>query len=90
MVKHKNSPSSVNQDSSEILRDLILFNDEINTFDFVIQSLIEVCSHEPEQAEQCAMIAHFKGKCNVKSGGYHEIKPLCDEMMLRGLTSTIE
>jgi ATP-dependent Clp protease adaptor protein ClpS len=90
MVKQKDNPSPIKQDSSGILRDLILFNDEVNTFDFVIQTLIEVCHHEPEQAEQCAMIAHFKGKCGVKAGGYYEIKPLCDEMTLRGLTVSVE
>lgn len=90
MVKQKDKPLPVNQDSSDISRELILFNDEINTFDFVIQALIEVCNHEPEQAEQCAMIAHFKGKCGVKAGGYYEIKPLCDEMALRGLTVSVE
>ncbi|MEI7498849.1 MAG: ATP-dependent Clp protease adaptor ClpS [Bacteroidota bacterium] len=90
MVKPKYKPSIISQDSSAILRNLILFNDEINTFDFVIQSLIEVCDHEPEQAEQCAMIAHFKGKCSVKAGDYTEIKPLGDQMVLRGLTVSIE
>ncbi len=90
MVKQKDKLSPLALDSSAIMRDLILFNDEINTFDFVIQSLIEICNHEPEQAEQCAMIAHFKGKCSVKAGGYPEIKPLCDEMTFRGLTVSIE
>jgi ATP-dependent Clp protease adaptor protein ClpS len=90
MVKPKDKPSSINLESSGIIRDLILFNDEIHTFDFVIQSLIEVCNHEPEQAEQCAMIAHFKGKCNVKAGGFSELKPLYDEMTLRGLTVSVE
>lgn len=68
----------------------MLFNDDVNTFDFVIQSLIEVCHHEPEQAEQCALVAHFKGKCMIKGGGYYELKPYCDEMSLRGLTVSIE
>ena len=90
MVKQKDNPSSINQDSSGVIRALILFNDDFNTFDFVIQSLIEVCNHEPEQAEQCAMIAHFKGKCSVKAGEVVEIKSLCNEMTLRGLTVTVE
>lgn len=90
MVKHKDNPSPIQQDNSDILRDLILFNDDTNTFDFVIQSLIEVCNHEPEQAEQCTMIAHFKGKCSVKAGEVIEIKSLCNEMTLRGLTVTVE
>lgn len=73
-----------------IKKNLVLYNDDVNTFDFVIQSLIEVCNHEPTQAEQCALIAHYTGKCAVKSGDYDEIKPPCDEMSLRGLTVAIE
>lgn len=90
MVKHKGSPSSIQQDSKTVIRELILFNDDVNTFDFVIETLIDVCKHEPEQAEQCAMVAHFKGKCMVKTGDYYELKPLYDEMTLRGLTVSIE
>jgi ATP-dependent Clp protease adaptor protein ClpS len=90
MVKHKNSPSEIQQDSPTIQRGLILFNDDVNTFDFVIETLIEVCNHEHEQAEQCAMITHFKGKCNVKTGDFHEVKPMCDEMTSRGLTVSID
>jgi len=90
MVKQKDNPSSIQKESSSTQRGLILYNDDINTFDFVIDTLIEVCKHEPEQAEQCAMITHFKGKCNVKTGDYYEVKPMFDEMILRGLTVSIE
>ena len=90
MVKHKKSPSTLHQESQTIIRELILFNDDVNTFDFVIETRIEVCEHEPEQAEQCAMIAHFKGKCMVKTGDFVQLKPLFDEMTLRGLTVSIE
>jgi ATP-dependent Clp protease adaptor protein ClpS len=90
MVKQKDKLLPFSQDGADILRDLVLYNDDVNTFDFVIQSLIEICNHEPEQAEQCAMIAHFKGKCSVKAGGYYEIKPMCDEMTFRGLTVAVE
>lgn len=90
MVKHKDNPSSIQQDSSTLQRGLILYNDDVNTFDFVIDTLIDVCNHEPEQAEQCAMITHFKGKCNVKAGDYYEMKPMYDEMTLRGLTVSID
>ena len=69
---------------------LILYNDDINTFDFVIESLVEVCGHEFEQAEQCALIAHFKGRCIVKSGSYEELQSMLEELTLRKLTSTIE
>jgi ATP-dependent Clp protease adaptor protein ClpS len=90
MVKQKDNPASLQKDSKTIIRELILFNDDVNTFDFVIETLIEVCKHEPEQAEQCAMIAHYNGKCMVKTGDYVELKPLYDEMTLRGLTVSIE
>ena len=90
MVKQKDNPSSLQQDNSTKQRGLILYNDDVNTFDFVIDTLIDVCNHEHEQAEQCAMITHFKGKCNVKSGDFYEMKPMYDEMTLRGLTVAIE
>ncbi len=69
---------------------LILFNDDINTFDFVIETLIEVCGHDPYQAENCALIAHFKGKCAVKNGTSDELKPYYKEMILRKLTVEIQ
>ncbi|MDP1623804.1 MAG: ATP-dependent Clp protease adaptor ClpS [Bacteroidales bacterium] len=90
MANHKDNPSSIHQVNSLLQRGLILHNDDINTFEFVIHSLMEVCNHQHEQAEQCAMITHFKGKCNVKTGDYQEVKPMQDEMILRGLTASIE
>jgi ATP-dependent Clp protease adaptor protein ClpS len=69
---------------------LILFNDDINTFDFVIETLIEVCGHDPHQAENCALIAHFKGKCAIKNGTSDELKPCYTEMILRKLTVEIQ
>jgi ATP-dependent Clp protease adaptor protein ClpS len=69
--------------------ELILFNDDINTFDFVIESLIEVCDHIPEQAEQCATIAHFKGKCGIKSGTLNELTPMNNELNRRGLSTVL-
>jgi ATP-dependent Clp protease adaptor protein ClpS len=90
MVKHKDNPSPIRQDRSTIQRGLILYNDDVNTFDFVIETLIDVCKHEHEQAEQCALITHFKGKCNVRTGDYYEMKPMYDEMSQRGLTVSIE
>jgi ATP-dependent Clp protease adaptor protein ClpS len=90
MVKQKDNPSSIQQDSSTVQRGLILYNDDVNTFDFVIGSLVEVCNHEHDQAEQCALIAHFKGKCNVKTGDFYTVKPMYDEMTLRGLTVSLE
>jgi len=69
---------------------LIVWNDEVNSFDWVIQTLIEVCSHSLEQAEQCAMIIHTKGRYAVKDGGYDFLKPMCDSITERGISATIE
>lgn len=66
-----------------------MFNDDVNTFDFVIETLVEVCGHEYLQAEQCAYIVHYKGKCAVKHGSYEELEPLCSEMLRRGLSAEI-
>ena len=90
MIKEDLKPVDDNKDLLDTIRDLILYNDEINTFDFVINSLIEVCEHEFHQAEQCAYVAHYKGKCQVKSGLFSVLKPKYDEMIRRGLTVAIE
>jgi ATP-dependent Clp protease adaptor protein ClpS len=69
---------------------LIVWNDEVNTFDWVIQTLIEVCDHNAEQAEQCAFIIHFQGKYAVKNGDYDVLKPMCNSINDRGINATIE
>ena len=69
---------------------LIVWNDEVNTFEWVIETLIEVCGHSPEQAEQCAYIIHFQGKYAVKQGSYDELKPQCDAITDRGIGATLE
>ncbi len=71
------------------LHEIILFNDDVNTFDFVIDALIEVCDHTAEQAEQCALLVHYKGKCAVKTGEYDELKPRCTQLLTRGLSAEI-
>ena len=71
-------------------RDLIVFNDDVNTFDHVIESLIKVCKHEPEQAEQCTLLIHFKGKCSVKNGGYDTLKSMKEAIIDRGINATVE
>ena len=76
--------------STEPPYNLIIWNDDINTFDWVIETLIEVCGHTAEQAEQCAFIIHFKGKYAVKQGSYDELKPQCDAITDRGIGATIE
>lgn len=69
---------------------LIVWNDEINTFEWVIETLIEVCGHSPEQAEQCSYLIHYKGKCAVKKGAYEVLKPMCDAITERGIGATVE
>ena len=69
---------------------LIVWNDDVNTFDWVIETLIQVCGHEREQAEQCAILIHFSGKCAVKNGSYEDLKPMCDAINLREISATLE
>lgn len=69
--------------------EIVLFNDEVNTFDFVIDSLIEVCDHTLEQAEQCTILVHYKGKCTVKTGAYKDLKPRCTKLLSKGLSAEI-
>jgi ATP-dependent Clp protease adaptor protein ClpS len=69
---------------------LVVWNDEVNSFDWVIQTLVEVCHHSTEQAEQCAMIIHTQGKYAVKQGSYDDLKPMCDAITERGIGATIE
>jgi ATP-dependent Clp protease adaptor protein ClpS len=68
---------------------LILFNDDFNTFEFVIKTLMEVCDHNREQAYQCALITHHRGKCEVKKGMKEDLKYRCTEMIKKGLNAEI-
>lgn len=68
---------------------LVLHNDDVNTFDFVIDCLIEICRHTMEQAEQCTLLVHYKGKCTVKTGDLSVLKPMHQKLLSRGLTSEI-
>lgn len=68
---------------------LVVFNDEVNTFEYVIDTLIEVCEHTPEQAEQCTILIHYKGKCTVKNGGFEELVPLRNEICRRGISAEV-
>lgn len=68
---------------------LVLYNDDVNTFDYVIDSLVEVCDHDLVQAEQCAYLVHYSGKCDVKNGSFEQLKPLRIELSRRGLTVAI-
>ena len=69
---------------------LIVWNDEVNTFEWVIETLIQVCGHSSEQAEQCAIVIDAKGKYAVKEGPYEKLKPQCDAITERGIGATIE
>ncbi|MDY3547221.1 ATP-dependent Clp protease adaptor ClpS [Riemerella anatipestifer] len=75
--------------STEAEHKLVLHNDDFNTFDFVIESLMEVCAHTPEQAEQCTFLVHYKGKCTVKTGNLDLIQPMHKKLLVRGLSSEI-
>lgn len=69
---------------------LIVWNDEVNTFEWVIETLVEVCGHSYEQAEQCSYIIHCNGKYAVKQDSYEKLKPLCDAITDRGISATVE
>jgi ATP-dependent Clp protease adaptor protein ClpS len=69
---------------------IVLFDDDENTFDFVIDSLVEVCGHDSLQAEQCTIIVHYKGKCEIKKGSFDYLEPMCVALLDRGLTASIQ
>lgn len=69
--------------------EIVLFNDDVNTFDYVIETLVDVCEHSPQQAEQCSLIVHYKGKCTVKTGEYDDLKPRCSRLLQAGLSAEI-
>lgn len=75
---------------TEKMYHLIIWNDDVNTFDWVIQALMEICNHTYEQAEQCSLLIHFKGKYAVKEGSYEELEPMCTAITDRGISATIE
>jgi len=74
----------------EATKTIVLYNDDFNTFEFVTESLIKVCNHQQEQAEQCTYLVHYKGKCAVKHGTFKKLKPMCEALLERGLTAKIE
>ena len=69
--------------------EIVLHNDDVNTFDHVIETLIRVCKHDALQAEQCALLVHYKGKCTVKTGTLEELKPQCSALLDAGLSAEI-
>ena len=79
--------------TEEVLVDeqkIVLFNDDVNTFDFVIESLVDVCGHDFIQAEQCTILVHYKGKCEVKKGDLSVLEPMCTALLDRGLSAEIQ
>ncbi|MBK6266825.1 ATP-dependent Clp protease adaptor ClpS [Marivirga sp. S37H4] len=76
--------------SDEEINDLIVYNDEVNTFDHVINTLVRICKHSAEQAEQCTLLVHYKGKCAVKKGSYVELIPLRQGIVDAGINAEIE
>ena len=71
------------------LNEIVLYNDDVNTFDHVIDTLMYVCDHTPEQAEQCSILVHYKGKCTVKTGEFDDLKPRCTMLLEAGLSAEI-
>lgn len=71
------------------LMDLVVFNDDVNTFDHVIATLIKVCKHTPEQAEQCTILIHYRGKCAVKSGSFEFLRPFREAICEAGIDARI-
>lgn len=77
-------------EESTDLRNLVVYNDDVNTFDHVIETLIKVCNHTAEQAEQCTLLIHYKGKCTVKVGAYEELEGMCTSLHDKLLSANIE
>lgn len=78
------------EESVGLSNEIILYNDDVNTFDHVIDTLVRVCNHEALQAEQCAVLVHYKGQCTVKTGSYDELKPYCSSLLDAGLSAEIK
>lgn len=87
-VLEKELTETLNQEDTE--NKIVVFNDEVNTFDYVIEMLIKTCNHDFLQAEQCTLIIHYKGKCDVKSGTYEELEPRCTKLLEAGLSAEIQ
>jgi ATP-dependent Clp protease adaptor protein ClpS len=85
----RQSTESFSRDSAED-NYLILHNDDVHSFEYVTLALIEICEHTFEQASQCTLITHYKGKCDVKKGGFKTLKPLKEALIERKLNATID
>lgn len=87
-IKHQEETDTLT--STEGYCNLIVWNDEVNTFEWVIETLVDICGHSNEQAEQCAILIDAKGKYAVKEGTYDILKPQCDAITERGIGATVE
>lgn len=85
-IQEESSVAELESNQNEI----VLYNDDVNTFDHVINVLMYACEHTPEQAEQCSIIVHYKGKCTVKTGAYDELEPRCSMLLDAGLSAEIQ
>ena len=92
-MRSSHQPQEVEQILEDIqledLKNLVVHNDDVNTFDHVINTLIKVCNHSIEQAEQCTWIIHYKGKCAVKNGSYLELKPMKEAILDAGINASV-
>ena len=88
-TKEETSEEVLLKEEVKTQNEIILYNDEVNTFDHVIETLIHACDHTAEQAEQCSLIVHYKGKCTVKTGLYDDLKPRCSVLLEAGLSAEI-
>ncbi len=83
-------PGNKESTGNDKLHFLVLHNDDIHTFEYVIECLMEVCKHDPVQAEQCTYLVHFKGSCDILKGSYRQLLPFMKDMAARDLTVTID
>ena len=88
-IKEKYQEEFLVAEQEDFENQIVLYNDDVNTFDHVIDMLVATCEHTPIQAEQCAMIVHYKGKCTVKSGTFEDLQPRCSKLLEAGLSAEI-
>jgi ATP-dependent Clp protease adaptor protein ClpS len=86
---HEEEVELLEETGSSDVNDLVVFNDDINTFEHVIETLVKICEHSPEQAEQCTLIIHYKGKCTVKTGSFNDLKSMRQAICDKGISAEI-
>ena len=88
-TKEKTSEELLLKEAVSTQNEIVVYNDDVNTFDHVIETLIYACDHTAEQAEQCSLIVHYNGKCTVKTGDYDDLKPRCSMLLEAGINAEI-